>query len=57
MGGPADPRAVVDEHGAVRDVDDLRVVDASVTPDMNSAPTNLTTIVITEAMSQRIVHL
>ena len=32
MGGPQDPWAVVDSHGAVKGIDGLRVVDASIMP-------------------------
>lgn len=54
MGGPVDPRAVVDADGAVREVAGLSVVDASVIPEITSAPPNLTTIMIAEAISRRI---
>lgn len=54
MGGPNDPGAVVDAAGAVRGVDGLRVVDASIMPDIISAPTNVTTIMIAEAISRKL---
>jgi choline dehydrogenase len=57
MGGPMDPFAVVDANGAVRDVDGLRVIDASIMPDVPSAPPNLTTIMLAEAICGRITNL
>ncbi|KYH00498.1 GMC family oxidoreductase N-terminal domain-containing protein [Bradyrhizobium sp. DOA1] len=54
MGGPNDPGAVVDESGAVRGVDALHVVDASIMPDIVSAPTNVTTIMMAEAISSKL---
>jgi choline dehydrogenase len=52
MGGADNPWAVVDERGAVRGVRDLHVIDASIMPDIFSAPTNLTTVMIAEAISR-----
>jgi choline dehydrogenase len=57
MGAVDDPSAVVDSTGAVRGVRDLHVVDASIMPDIPSAPTNLTTIMIAEAISPHLAHL
>jgi choline dehydrogenase len=54
MGHTDDPGAVVDASGAVRGVDSLCVIDASIMPDIVSAPTNLTTIMIAEAISRRL---
>ncbi len=54
MGADGDPSAVVDTSGAVRGVDGLHVVDASIMPDIVSAPTNVTTIMIAEAISRRL---
>ena len=48
MGGPADPWGVVDEVGAVKGLTGLRVVDASIIPEVPSAATNLTTIMVAE---------
>jgi choline dehydrogenase len=48
MGGPADPWAVVESRGAVKGLDALRVVDASIIPRVPSTVTNLTTIMIAE---------
>lgn len=54
MGSADDPGAIVDANGAVRGVDGLRVVDASIMPDIVSAPTNVTTIMMAEAIARRL---
>ena len=54
MGGPADPRAAVDAVGAVHGVGGLRVVDASIIPEIPSAPTNLTVMMLAEGIYQRV---
>ena len=43
-----DPMAVVDNQCRIRGVDDLRVVDASIMPNIPRANINLTTIMIGE---------
>ncbi|WP_328610686.1 GMC family oxidoreductase N-terminal domain-containing protein [Amycolatopsis sp. NBC_00345] len=48
MGGAGDEGAVVDGSGAVKGVDGLRVVDASILPEVPSTATNLTTIMVAE---------
>jgi choline dehydrogenase len=48
MGGDDDEWAVVDETGAVRGVSRLRVIDASIFPQVPSTATNLTTIMLAE---------
>ncbi len=48
MGGEDDPSAVVDAAGRVRHVQGLRVIDASIFPEIPSEPTNLTTIMLGE---------
>jgi choline dehydrogenase len=48
--GPGDD-AVVDQHGRVRGVRQLRVADASIMPNIVSAPTNLTCIMIGERIA------
>jgi choline dehydrogenase len=53
MGGPDDPHAVVDTLGRVRGVDGLRVVDASIIPEVPSATTNLTVIMLAERIFER----
>ena len=55
MGGEDDATAVVDSVGRVRGVQGLRVVDASVFPEIPSAPTNLTTIMLAERIAASIV--
>ena len=54
MGGPGDPWAVVDAVGAVNGLSGLRVVDASIMPEVPSTVTNLTTIMIAERIYQRV---
>ena len=54
MGGRNDPRAVVDSVGAVKGVRGLRVVDASIIPEIPSAPINLTVIMLAELIYQRV---
>ncbi len=51
MGGADDPMAVVDQHCRVYGLENLRVVDASVMPDVIRANTNATTIMIAERVS------
>ena len=48
MGGDDDEWAVVDEIGTVRGASKLRVVDASIFPQVPSTATNLTTIMLAE---------
>jgi choline dehydrogenase len=48
MGPESDPTAVVDQHCRVRGVSGLRVVDASIMPNIVRANTNLTCIMIGE---------
>jgi choline dehydrogenase len=52
MGGPQDPWAVVDSRGAVKGIDGLRVVDASIMPVVPSVAINPTTIMIAERIAQ-----
>jgi choline dehydrogenase len=54
MGGPNDPGAVVDGRGKLRGVESLHVVDASIMPDIVSAPTNVTTIMMAEAIARKL---
>ena len=51
MGAPGDPRAVVDPDCRVRGCTGLRVVDASVMPEVPRANTHLTTVAIAERMA------
>ena len=55
MGGPENPWAVVDSGGAVKGVDALRVVDASIIPVVPSVAINPTTIMIAERIA-RVVY-
>jgi choline dehydrogenase len=54
MGGRGDPWAVVDSVGAVRGVSGLRVVDASIIPEVLSGTTNVTVIMLAERIYQRV---
>jgi choline dehydrogenase len=54
MGGPEDPWAVVDSHGAVKGVDGLRVVDASIMPVVVSVALNPTTIMMAERIARAV---
>ena len=54
MGGPQDPWAVVDSHGAVKGIDGLRVVDASIMPVVPSVALNPTTIMIAERIAKAV---
>ncbi|HEV7989907.1 MAG TPA: GMC oxidoreductase, partial [Candidatus Binataceae bacterium] len=51
MGPDSDKEAVVDQYCRVRGVDGLRVVDASVMPNIVRANTNLTCIMIGERVA------
>ena len=51
MGRHSDPTAVVDQYCRVRGVEGLRVVDASVMPNIVRANTNLTCIMIGERVA------
>jgi choline dehydrogenase len=54
MGGPQDPWAVVDSHGAVNGIDGLRVIDASIMPVVVSVALNPTTIMIAERIAKTV---
>ncbi|HYR41312.1 MAG TPA: GMC family oxidoreductase [Methylomirabilota bacterium] len=51
MGGPDDAHAVVDQYGRVRGLDNLRLADASIMPNIPRANTNLTCIMIGERIA------
>ena len=51
MGTDSDPMAVVDQYCRVRAIEGLRVVDASVMPDVVRANTAATTIMIAERIA------
>ena len=52
MGPASDADAVVDQYGRVRGIDGLRVVDASMMPNIPRANTNLTCIMIGERIAE-----
>jgi choline dehydrogenase len=54
MGGPEDPWAVVDSQGAVKGIDGLRVVDASIMPVVPSVALNPTTMMIAERIAKAV---
>ncbi len=54
MGSSTDPAAVVDAWGKVRGVEALRVVDASILPEIPSVPTNVTTIMVAERIAREL---
>jgi choline dehydrogenase-like flavoprotein len=54
MGAPGDPRSVVDPECRVIGIEGLRVVDASIMPEVPRANTNLTTIMLAEHMAARL---
>ena len=56
MGPSSDPMAVVDQYGRVHGIENLRVADASVMPDVIRANTNLTTIMIGERVADYIIQ-
>ena len=51
MGPATDPMAVVDQYGKVYGLEGLRIVDASIMPDCVRANTNVTTMTISERVS------
>jgi choline dehydrogenase len=51
MGSASDPMAVVDQYCLVHGMEGLRVVDASVMPDVIRANTNATTMMIAERVA------
>jgi len=54
MGAATDPTAVVDAWGKVRGLRALRVVDASILPEIPSVPTNVTTIMVAERIAAKL---
>jgi choline dehydrogenase len=51
MGPASDSMAVVDQHGKVHGLENIRVADASIMPDCIRANTNATTIMIGEKIA------
>jgi len=56
MGRADDPMAVVDSEARVIGVERLRVVDASIMPNIPRANTHLSTVMVGELMADRIVR-
>jgi choline dehydrogenase len=56
MGAGFDPTAVVDAWGKVRGVEALRVVEASILPEIPSVATNVTTIMVAERIASKLTH-
>jgi choline dehydrogenase len=54
MGGPEDPWAVVDSRGAVKGIQGLRVVDASIIPVVTSVAINPSTIMVAERIAKTV---
>ena len=54
MGPASDPMAVTDQYGKVRGMENLRVVDASIMPDLVRAPINPTVLMIAERIADLI---
>lgn len=54
MGLASDPTAVVDAWGKVHGIEGLRVIDASIMPDIPSVATNPTTIMLAERIAARL---
>jgi len=57
MGEASDPKAVVDEAGLVYGIRNLRVVDASIFPDVPSTATNLTVIMTAEKIAAQMLSV
>jgi choline dehydrogenase len=57
MGPSTDPMNVIDQHGRVHGVRNLRVADASIMPDCVRANTNATVMMIGERMADAILRL
>ena len=51
MGPDSDPMAVVDQHGRVRGVENLRIVDGSILPDCPRSNTNVPIMMLAERIS------
>jgi len=54
MGPDLDPMAVVDQYGKVYGLDGLRIVDASIMPDLVRAPINPTVIMMGKRLADLI---
>ena len=56
MGPASDEMAVVDQHGRVHGLTNIRVADASIMPDCIRANTNATTIMIAEKIADYVIE-
>ncbi len=56
MGPSSDEMAVVDQHGRVHGLENIRVADASIMPDCIRANTNATTIMIAEKIADYVIE-
>src|SRR3984893_8928423 len=54
IGADSDPTAIVDDWGKVRGIEALRVVDASILPEIPSVGTNVTTIMLAERIAAKL---
>tara|TARA_B000000460_G_C21319756_1_gene308067 strand:+ start:238 stop:642 length:405 start_codon:yes stop_codon:yes gene_type:complete len=57
MGPPTDPNAVVDQYCKVYGLDKLRIIDASIMPEIPRANTNATVIMMAERAVDLINHV
>jgi 5-(hydroxymethyl)furfural/furfural oxidase len=57
MGSDDDKMAVTRADGAVHGIGGLRVIDASIMPSLPRCNTNITTLMIAEKMSDKILSL
>ncbi len=57
MGSASDPMAVVDAEGRVHGVEGLRIIDASIMPQVTNGNTNSPTIMIAEKLSDAVLGL
>ena len=55
MGPAEDPMAVVDQHGKIHGLQNIRVADASIMPNCIRANTNATTIMIAEKIADYVI--
>lgn len=56
MGNSSEPNAVVDERLRVRNVDRLRVIDASIMPKIINSNTNAASMMIGEKGASMVMH-
>ena len=56
MGPSSDSMAVVDQYGSVRGLENLKVVDAAIMPDLVRAPINPTVLMMAERLSDLLIQ-